>query len=258
MVNSSSVFVAVCFCVLAVTVQAFTLNMVLGKKIQNGPARRSLKDKEPKALLNLPRKIKRMVRSAATADKFNAVFSAENDNFIKGLSQPGLRDNIMHAIAKKAAYLKIPVKAGFGEVPKVALPTIIEAATKAGSFKTLLAAVQAADLTKTLSSGQFTVFAPSDEAFAALPEGTVEGLLADIPKLTTILTYHVLPSIYKAKKVLKVTAPLVTVNAEAKLAVKVDKNDKSVTLGDGVKLVTTDIMCSNGVIHVVDKVLMPK
>lgn len=260
--------------------------------------RMTMKVKEARPLVNLPRKIKRQVRSADTADKLNAIFTPENDKFLKELTKEGLRETVLHAISKKCGYLKVPMRKDFGAKAAVKLPTIIEAAKSAGSFSTLLAAVGAAGLTSTLEGGQFTVFAPSDEAFAALEAGTVDGLLADIPKLTAVLTYHVLPTIYKSKKVKKVMEPLATVNGEAKLAVKVDKNDKSVTIGDGAKvgpqvirlfpsppplrstpfslpnphppnlplppthlspqLVTVDIMCSNGVIHAIDKVLIPK
>ncbi len=132
---------------------------------------------------------------------------------------------------------------------------IIDTAVAAGSFKTLAAALTAAKLVETLKgAGPFTVFAPTDEAFAKLPAGTVESLLKDIPKLTAILTYHVVPGTVMASDVMGMDGQsAATVNGAAlKISVK-----------DGVKLnglanvVKTDIECSNGVIHVIDSVLIP-
>ena len=132
-----------------------------------------------------------------------------------------------------------------------------------GSFKTLVAAVTAAGLGPTLSGpGPFTVFAPTDEAFAKLPPGTVEGLLKDIPKLKSILTYHVVAGKVSAATVLTLNGKkAATVNgAEVTIKVAYGKNqkmDKASVLVDGAKVVTTDIMCDNGIIHVVDTVLIP-
>ena len=132
---------------------------------------------------------------------------------------------------------------------------IIDTAVAAGSFKTLAAAVAAAGLVDTLKgAGPFTVFAPSDEAFAKLPAGTVEGLLKDIPALTKILTYHVV-----AGKVM--AADVMTMDGKA--AKTVNGADIKISIKDGVhlngtsKVVTTDIACTNGVIHVIDSVIMP-
>ena len=132
---------------------------------------------------------------------------------------------------------------------------IIDTAVAAGSFKTLAAAVTAAGLVDTLKgAGPFTVFAPSDEAFAKLPAGTVEGLLKDIPALTKILTYHVVAG--------KVTAADV-MTMDGKAAKTVNGADIKISIKDGVhlngtsKVVTTDIACTNGVIHVIDSVIMP-
>ncbi len=132
---------------------------------------------------------------------------------------------------------------------------IIDTAVAAGTFKTLAAAVTAAGLVDTLKgAGPFTVFAPSDEAFAKLPAGTVEALLKDIPKLKSILTYHVV-----AGKVM--AADVVGLNG--KTAKTVNGADVAVSTEGGVKLnkttavVTTDIECTNGVIHIIDSVLMP-
>jgi len=129
---------------------------------------------------------------------------------------------------------------------------IVDTAIAAGSFNTLVAAVTAAGLVETLKgTGPFTVFAPTDEAFAKLPAGTVEALLADIPKLTAILTYHVVAG--------KVTAGQVVELTEAKTVqgsmVKVDA--KNGVMINNAKVVTADVMASNGVIHVIDTVLLP-
>ena len=132
---------------------------------------------------------------------------------------------------------------------------IIDTAVAAGSFKTLAAALTAANLIDTLKgAGPFTVFAPTDEAFAKLPAGTVEGLLNDIPALTAILTYHVVPGAVMASDVMTMDGQSAKTVNGALLAISTK---------DGVKLngtstvVTTDIACTNGVIHVIDSVLLP-
>lgn len=126
----------------------------------------------------------------------------------------------------------------------------------AGSFNTLVAAVKAAGLVSTLSGpGPFTVFAPSDEAFSKLPAGTVEALLNDIPKLKSILTYHVISGKVPASTVVTLNGQsAATVNGKS-VAIKVDASGVSV---DNSKVVTTDILCTNGIIHVIDSVLIPK
>jgi len=143
-----------------------------------------------------------------------------------------------------------------GLVAFTALPAaandIVDIAAGAGTFNTLVAAVQAAGLVDTLKGeGPFTVFAPTDEAFAALPEGTVEALLADIPTLTAILTYHVVPGAVMSGDLTDgMMAPTV--------------NGQSVTISlangvqvDGANVITADIVASNGVIHVIDAVILP-
>ena len=132
---------------------------------------------------------------------------------------------------------------------------IVDTAVGAGSFKTLVAAVQAADLVDTLKGkGPFTVFAPSDEAFAKLPAGTVEDLIKpeNKEKLVAILTYHVVPGKVLAKDVVKLTAAKTVQGQE--VAIKVA--DGKVTV-DNANVVKTDIECSNGVIHVIDSVIIP-
>lgn len=132
-------------------------------------------------------------------------------------------------------------------------PNIVEAASADGRFKTLLAAAEAAGLVETLESkGPFTVFAPTDDAFAKLPAGTVEALLKDIPTLKSILLYHVVPGAVKAEDVVKLTSA--DTAAEKPVSIKVDGG--SVFINES-KVVITDIMTSNGVIHVIDAVLLP-
>ena len=132
---------------------------------------------------------------------------------------------------------------------------IIDTAVAAGTFKTLAAAVTAAGLVDTLKgTGPFTVFAPTDEAFAKLPAGTVEALLKDIPKLKSILTYHVVSGKVLAADVVKL---------DGKSAKTVNGKDVKISTTGGVKLngaanvVKTDIACTNGVIHVLDAVILP-
>jgi uncharacterized surface protein with fasciclin (FAS1) repeats len=129
---------------------------------------------------------------------------------------------------------------------------IVDTAVAAGSFETLVAAVQAADLVETLKSeGPFTVFAPTDEAFAKLPAGTVEALLKDKAKLTEILTYHVVPGKLMAADVVAATS-LETAQG-GKLAVDTTNGAR---IGNAA-IIQTDIATSNGVIHVIDTVLLP-
>lgn len=133
---------------------------------------------------------------------------------------------------------------------------IVDTAVSAGSFETLVAAVKAAGLVETLKGdGPFTVFAPTDEAFAKLPEGTVENLLKPENKdqLVSILTYHVLGAEVPAKTAMKVSGAETVNGQRISIAVK----DKSVYI-DGAKVVTADVMASNGVIHVIDQVILPE
>lgn len=131
---------------------------------------------------------------------------------------------------------------------------IVETAISAGSFKTLVTAVQAAGLEATLmSTGPFTVFAPTDEAFAKLPKGTVEGLLQDKTKLAQVLTYHVVAGKVMAGDVIKLDSAA-TVQGQS---VNFGRNNGSVTV-DKANVIKTDINCSNGVIHVIDAVILPQ
>jgi uncharacterized surface protein with fasciclin (FAS1) repeats len=132
--------------------------------------------------------------------------------------------------------------------------TIVDVAVANGSFETLVAAVTAADLVDTLSSeGPFTVFAPTDDAFAALPEGLVDCLLLEenVDALTAILTYHVVSGEVLSTDL--TAGPVATVQGED---ITVDLTD-GVTLNDTVTVVAADVEASNGVIHVIDGVLVP-
>ena len=129
---------------------------------------------------------------------------------------------------------------------------IIDTAVAAGSFKTLAAAIEAAGLIETLKGpGPFTVFAPTDEAFAKLPPGTVEGLLADKAKLTAILTYHVVAGNVSSSAVAGMTEATslngATLKIDTSAGVKI--NDATV--------IKADVAATNGVIHVIDTVLLP-
>jgi uncharacterized surface protein with fasciclin (FAS1) repeats len=161
----------------------------------------------------------------------------------------------------KAKVLKTDIACSNGVIhviDSVILPAesdIVDTAVAAGSFKTLAAALTAAGLADTLKGeGPFTVFAPTDEAFAKLPAGTVESLLKpeNREKLVAILTYHVVPGKVLAKDVVKLKSAK-TVNGK-EVTVKV--GDAGVML-DGAKVVATDIETSNGVIHVIDSVILP-
>ena len=132
------------------------------------------------------------------------------------------------------------------------LPNLVETAASAGSFTTLIAAVQAADLDGTLANdGPFTVFAPTDDAFAALPAGLVDALLQDIPVLTEILLYHVVPGEVLAADVVSLSSATTLQGS----AISIDTTDGVKV--DEANVITTDILASNGVIHVIDGVLLP-
>jgi uncharacterized surface protein with fasciclin (FAS1) repeats len=133
---------------------------------------------------------------------------------------------------------------------------IVDTAVAAGSFQTLAKALDAAGLVDTLKGkGPFTVFAPTDEAFAKLPAGTLEDLLKpeNKDKLVAILTYHVVPGEVLASQVTKLKSAK-TVNGQA-LTIT---NDGGAVIVDSAKVVKTDILCSNGVIHVIDSVMLPR
>ena len=141
--------------------------------------------------------------------------------------------------------------AAFGQSKK----DIVDTAVAAGNFKTLAAALQAAGLVDTLKGpGPFTVFAPTDEAFAKLPAGTVEDLLKpeNKQKLTSILTYHVVSGKVMASQVVKLHEAKTVNGQDVKIMV-----DGGKVMADNANVVQTDIQCTNGVIHVIDTVLLP-
>jgi uncharacterized surface protein with fasciclin (FAS1) repeats len=138
---------------------------------------------------------------------------------------------------------------------KAADKDIVDTAVAAGSFKTLAAALQAAGLVDTLKGkGPFTVFAPTDEAFAKLPAGTVESLLKpeNKDKLVAVLTYHVVPGSVWARDVAKMDSAKTVQGKSVRIAAK----GGSVKVDDAT-VVTADVAASNGVIHVIDRVILP-
>ena len=133
------------------------------------------------------------------------------------------------------------------------MPNIVEVASSAGSFTTLIQAVQAAGLQETLEGpGPFTVFAPTDEAFAKLPAGTVESLLADTAQLTKVLTYHVVSGKVMAADVQSLSSAPTVEGSE----LAIDASSGSVKVDDAT-VTQADIEADNGVIHVIDTVLIP-
>ncbi len=147
----------------------------------------------------------------------------------------------------------LTASAGHHEGGKEMKKTIVDVASDAGSFTTLIAALNAAELTATLEGeGPFTVLAPTDEAFAALPEGALDALLANPDQLAEVLTLHVVAGRAMAADV--VTIDSVTTVQGSSLTV--DTAD-GVAIG-GAKVVTADVEASNGVIHVIDRVILPK
>lgn len=130
---------------------------------------------------------------------------------------------------------------------------IVDTAVAAGSFNTLATALKAAGLVETLKGkGPFTVFAPTDDAFKKLPAGTLEKLLADKAQLTKVLTYHVVSGKVMAADVVKLTEAKTVEGSSVKIAVR----DGKVKVNDS-NVVKTDVGASNGVIHVIDTVLLP-
>ncbi len=150
-----------------------------------------------------------------------------------------------------AVAMVAPVNAGnYGS--STAKADIVDTAVAAGNFTTLVTAVQAAGLVETLKSdGPFTVFAPTDEAFAKIPAADLEALLADKEALTRVLTYHVVPGRLMAADVVKVSSAKTvegeSVTIDTRMGVKVDNAE----------VIQTDIVASNGVIHVIDTVIIP-
>ena len=161
------------------------------------------------------------------------------------------------AVAALAALLSLPALASaqHKHTDKTPMKNIVQVAIDAGNFKTLAAALQAAGLVDALQGpGPFTVFAPTDAAFAKLPAGTLDQLLADKEKLASILTYHVVSGRVMAADVLNAKgAKPATLNGQTlDITVRGDK-----VYVNGAQVITADLVASNGVIHVIDRVLIP-
>jgi uncharacterized surface protein with fasciclin (FAS1) repeats len=166
-----------------------------------------------------------------------------------------MRSGVTGIASVAAVVLTVVGLAIGGTFARASNQDIVDTAVGAGQFKTLATALKAADLVETLKGpGPFTVFAPTDEAFAKLPAGTVENLLKpeNKAKLTAILTYHVVPGAVKAEQVTKLDEAK-TLNGAM---VKISTEDGKVMINDAT-VVTADIPASNGVIHVIDKVILP-
>ena len=160
------------------------------------------------------------------------------------------------AIALTAPAVGSAQNGTYGSQATAPAKDIVAVATEAGTFKTLVAAVKAAGLVETLQGeGPFTVFAPTDAAFAKLPAGTVEALLADKEKLAAILTYHVVPGKLMAADVIEMGGGTPTTVNGQPLTVKVAGGKVYV---NNATVTRADVAASNGVIHVIDTVVMPK
>jgi|SRR5579875_689152 uncharacterized surface protein with fasciclin (FAS1) repeats len=145
------------------------------------------------------------------------------------------------------------IRLGISQAGENDAKDIVDTASAAEQFKTLVKAVEAAELVDTLKGkGPFTVFAPTDEAFAKVPKEKLEALLKDKKALTAVLTYHVVPGKVMAADVVKLESAKTAQGKPLKIVVK----DGKVTI-NGVNVVKTDIVCKNGVIHVIDAVLLP-
>jgi len=161
----------------------------------------------------------------------------------------------MKRLRNLAAAAAIAVS-GFAFSAQAFAADVVDTAVAAGNFKTLVAAVQAAGLVDTLKgAGPFTVFAPTDEAFAKLPAGTVETLLKpeNKDKLVAILTYHVVPG-----KVMAADVAGKEIMVKSVQGSEIDVNGKDGVMVDNAKVIKADIVTDNGVIHVIDTVIMPK
>ncbi len=162
------------------------------------------------------------------------------------------KSHIFLSLVALVCVLAFSFQASAGDMNKAKPADIVDTAVAAGEFKTLAKALQAAGLVDTLKGpGPFTVFAPTDAAFAKLPAGTLDALLKDKAKLTQVLTYHVVPGKVTAADVVKLTSAK-TVEGQS---VAIDASN-GVKVGNA-KVVKADVMASNGVIHVIDTVLIP-
>jgi uncharacterized surface protein with fasciclin (FAS1) repeats len=149
-----------------------------------------------------------------------------------------------------AGVARIPAGSAAADEPA---KDIVDTAVAAGQFKTLVAAVKAAELVETLKGeGPFTVFAPTDEAFKKVPKETLDALLKDKKALASVLTYHIVPGKVMAADVVKLDSAKTVQGKPVKIVAK----DGKVTVS-GANVVKTDIVCKNGVIHVIDAVILP-
>ena len=160
------------------------------------------------------------------------------------------------ALVAVIATLGVALVANAGSYKSEKSADIVDVAVSAGQFETLAAALEAADLVDTLKGdGPFTVFAPTDAAFAKLPKGTVETLLKpeNRDQLTAILTYHVVPGKVYAADVVKLDSATTVNGAD----VMIRTSEKGVNVNDA-RVIKTDIGASNGVIHIIDTVILPR
>ena len=209
------------------------------------------------AVVNVPRRLKRLLRTV-NATNFETIYTDEFDTYLREKASPGIYDSIIKKLKKTARTLGVEIRSSFGSKPVVVVPDILETATSAAKFGTLISAITAAGLADTLKGpGPFTLFAPNDEAFNKLPAGTLESLLQDPEKLKSVLTYHVAPTGIKGKKLAKLGGEKITTVNGAQVAVKVGKVDGAITI-EAAKAIDTAIKCSNGYIHTLDTVLIPK
>ena len=163
------------------------------------------------------------------------------------------RDITLAALAALLLAVTGPASAGHHEMAKAKSKDIVGTAVEAGQFQTLAQALQAAGLVETLQGeGPFTVFAPTDEAFAKIPKQDLDALLADKEKLTAVLTYHVVSGRVMASDVVKAD------RAQTVQGQSVEIDTSNGVHVDGARVIATDIVASNGVIHVIDTVIMPK
>lgn len=198
------------------------------------------------------------LESATTLGGEDVSIAVEDGNvFLNDSAQVIITDieasnGVIHVID---AVLLPPSMAAADEEMMDEAPSITEIAVEDGRFTTLVAALEAAGLAETLAGeGEFTVFAPTDDAFAALPEGTVEGLLED-PEgaLTEVLLYHVADGVVPAETVVTLESATTLQGEDVTIAVE----DGNVILNDSIQVIITDIEASNGIIHVIDGVLLP-
>lgn len=216
-----------------------------------------LPDGALESLLKNPESLKSVLLYHVVPGKVMAADVVKLKTAKTALGQPVQIDASKGVRVENANVVKTDIAASNGVIhviDAVIMPKndIIEAARSAGSFKTLLTAIEAAGLTDTLrGAGPFTVFAPTDEAFAKLPKNTLDALLKDKAKLSSILTYHVVPGKVMAADVVKLKEAK-TVQGQS---VKIDAS-AGVKVNDA-KVVKTDVPATNGVIHVIDSVLLP-